>query len=240
MPRKVTFAKLIKAGRRVAVCDQISEPQPGARLSIAKSRKLSAPGTVSELDCSKRSAPIISARSMPMASVRFRLRRSQHRRIPSHSIAGSSNRCSTNSRAFRRRNYWSARSKKRRSAKLTRARLRQLRVSARTGNLHLVRTFQGQVAGRLRLRANAGGSRAAGAIVHYLKHQLRRKIDHLTSLRCDAPAIMSCSMPPHKPTSSWSNRAARATRVCCACLIGPSRPWAHANCAPGFCSRCAI
>jgi DNA mismatch repair protein MutS len=29
---------------------------------------------------------------------------------------------------------------------------------------------------------------AAGAIVHYLKHQLRRKIDHLRSLRCDAPA----------------------------------------------------
>src|SRR5262245_24528831 len=29
---------------------------------------------------------------------------------------------------------------------------------------------------------------AAGAIVHYLKHQLRRKIDHLTSLRCHAPA----------------------------------------------------
>ena len=29
---------------------------------------------------------------------------------------------------------------------------------------------------------------AAGAIVHYLKHQLRRKIDHLASLRCDAPS----------------------------------------------------
>ncbi|MGZ4985988.1 MAG: DNA mismatch repair protein MutS, partial [Chthoniobacterales bacterium] len=28
---------------------------------------------------------------------------------------------------------------------------------------------------------------AAGAIVHYLKHQLRRKIDHLTALRCDLP-----------------------------------------------------
>src|SRR4029077_5178873 len=26
---------------------------------------------------------------------------------------------------------------------------------------------------------------AAGAIVHYLKHQLGRKIDHLRSLRCD-------------------------------------------------------
>src|SRR4030081_1013091 len=29
---------------------------------------------------------------------------------------------------------------------------------------------------------------AAGAIVHYLKHQLRRKIDHLASLRCDVAA----------------------------------------------------
>src|SRR5437763_4850272 len=29
---------------------------------------------------------------------------------------------------------------------------------------------------------------AAGAIVHYLNHQLRRKVDHLTALRCDAPA----------------------------------------------------
>jgi len=57
---------------------------------------------------------------------------------------------------------------------------------------------------------------AAGAIVHYLKHQLRRKIDHLTSLRCDAMRrrLTSCSTPPHKPTLSWSNRAARATRVC--------------------------
>jgi DNA mismatch repair protein MutS len=27
---------------------------------------------------------------------------------------------------------------------------------------------------------------AAGAIIHYLKQQLRRKVDHLTSLRCDA------------------------------------------------------
>jgi DNA mismatch repair protein MutS len=29
---------------------------------------------------------------------------------------------------------------------------------------------------------------AAGAMVHYLKHQLRRKVEHLRSLRCDAPA----------------------------------------------------
>ena len=29
---------------------------------------------------------------------------------------------------------------------------------------------------------------AAGSIVHYLKHQLRRKVDHLISLRCEATA----------------------------------------------------
>ena len=42
------IAKLIKAGRRVAICDQTSEPQAGKIVS-ARSRRSSAPGTVSEL-----------------------------------------------------------------------------------------------------------------------------------------------------------------------------------------------
>jgi len=48
----------------------------------------------------------------------------------------------------------------------------------------------------LRADARGGAVAAAGAIVHYLKHQLRRKIDHLTSLRCDAPAdhvLLDCA-----------------------------------------------
>ena len=48
---------------------------------------------------------------------------------------------------------------------------------------------------------------AAGAIVHYLKHQLRRKIDHLTSLHCDAPALYVVLDAATRPTSSWLNRA---------------------------------
>jgi DNA mismatch repair protein MutS len=43
------IAKLIKAGRRVAICDQTSEPQPGKIVSREITQIISA-GTVSELD----------------------------------------------------------------------------------------------------------------------------------------------------------------------------------------------
>src|ERR1700737_2726639 len=42
-------AKLIKAGRRVAICDQMSEPQPGRIVSRDITQIISA-GTVSELN----------------------------------------------------------------------------------------------------------------------------------------------------------------------------------------------
>ncbi len=43
------IAKLIKAGRRVAICDQTSEPQPGKIVSRDITQIISA-GTISELD----------------------------------------------------------------------------------------------------------------------------------------------------------------------------------------------
>src|SRR3989442_2565447 len=42
------IAKLIKAGRRVAICDQTSEPQPG-RIVTRDITQIINPGTVSEL-----------------------------------------------------------------------------------------------------------------------------------------------------------------------------------------------
>ena len=81
---------------------------------------------------------------------------------------------------------------------------------------------------------------AAGAIVHYLKHQLRRKIDHLTSLRCDAPAHYVVLDAATQIILSWSNRAARGTPACSRCWIAPLPRWADANCAPGFYNRCVI
>src|SRR5919108_1743710 len=43
------IAKLIKAGRRVAICDQTSEPQPG-RIVSRDITQIISPGTVSDLD----------------------------------------------------------------------------------------------------------------------------------------------------------------------------------------------
>src|SRR5215210_7733803 len=50
------IAKLIKAGRRVAICDQTSEPQPGKIVTRDITQIISA-GTVSELDLLKANRP---------------------------------------------------------------------------------------------------------------------------------------------------------------------------------------
>src|ERR1700681_4439071 len=50
------IAKLIKAGRRVAICDQTSDPQPGKIVSREITQIISA-GTVSELDLLQSNRP---------------------------------------------------------------------------------------------------------------------------------------------------------------------------------------
>src|SRR6187399_3645756 len=50
------IAKLIKAGRRIAVCDQTSEPQPGKIVQREITQIITA-GTVSELDLLKANRP---------------------------------------------------------------------------------------------------------------------------------------------------------------------------------------
>src|ERR1700758_5269058 len=44
------IAKLIKAGRRVAICDQTSEPQPGKKIVDRDITQIISAGTVSDLD----------------------------------------------------------------------------------------------------------------------------------------------------------------------------------------------
>src|SRR5471032_3243763 len=44
------IAKLIKAGKRVAICDQTSEPQPGKKIVDREITQIISAGTVSELD----------------------------------------------------------------------------------------------------------------------------------------------------------------------------------------------
>ncbi len=181
------IAKLIKAGRRVAICDQTSEPQPGKIVSRDITQIISA-GTVSELDLleSKRAnylgAVYIDNNSFGFAYTdlttgEFRLTQVEDRQSLLDELA--------------------------------RVAPSELLVSAeQKGQLgeidHALEydtyAFLPEHAGftlceHFKVKSLDGfgcthmpqAIAAAGAIVHYLKHQLRRKIDHLSSLRCDAP-----------------------------------------------------
>src|SRR5256884_2038765 len=190
------IAKLIKAGRRVAICDQTSEPQPGKIVSRDITQIVSA-GTVSDLDLleSKRAnylgavyadGAIFGFAYADLSTGEFRLTQAQDRQSlldeltrvsPSELLVSDeqqqqfkeiSNALSYDSYAF----------------------LPEQAVFTLCEHFK-VKSLDGFGCWQM-----SQAVAAAGAIVHYLKYQLRRKIDHLTSLRCDAPAdyvLLDCA-----------------------------------------------
>ena len=75
------IAKLIQAGRRVAICDQTSEPQPGKIVTREITQIITA-GTVSEMDLLKANrANYLGAVYFHEGAVWLRLRRFEHGRI---------------------------------------------------------------------------------------------------------------------------------------------------------------
>src|SRR5438132_788811 len=182
------IAKLIKAGRRVAICDQTSEPQPGKIVSRDITQIISA-GTVSDFDLleAKRANYLGAVYAeggtfgfayADLSTGEFRLTQSRNRQglldelvrvSPSELLVSDE--------------------QKRQFADVdgvlgydTYAFLSEQAIFTLCEHFK-VKSLDGFGCGEMS-RAVA----AAGAIVHYLKHQLRRNIDHLTSLRCDAPA----------------------------------------------------
>ena len=182
------IAKLIKAGRRVAICDQTSEPQPGKIVSRDITQIVSA-GTVSDLDLleSKRAnylgaiyadGAVFGFAYADLSTGEFRLTQAQDRQSlldelarvsPSELLVSDEqqaqfkeipNALGYDSYAF----------------------LPEQAVFTLCEHFK-VKSLDGFGCGQM-----SQAVAAAGAIVHYLKYQLRRKIDHLTSLRCDAPA----------------------------------------------------
>jgi DNA mismatch repair protein MutS len=181
-------AKLIKAGRRVAICDQTSEPQPGKIVSRDITQIISA-GTVSDLDLleSKRAnylGAVYADRDLfgfayaDLSTGEFRLTQLQDRQAlldqlarvsPSELLVSDEQKrqfegvagvLGYDSYAFLPE-----------QAVFTLCEHFKVKSLDGFGCAHMPQAVA-----------------AAGAITHYLKHQLRRKIDHLTSLRCDAPA----------------------------------------------------
>src|SRR5258707_3537403 len=181
--------RLINAGRRVAVCDQMSEPQPGRKIVDREVTQIISAGTVSELSWldAKRAnylgAVYVDAGAFGFAYAdlstgEFRLTQAQDQQSLRDEIARVS------------------------PAEL----LISSEQKAQTGEIDhaleydsyaflpeqaiftLCEHFKVKSLDGFGCAQMPAAVAAAGAIVHYLKHQLRRKIDHLTSLRCDAPA----------------------------------------------------
>ncbi len=181
--------RLINAGRRVAVCDQMSEPQPGRKIVDRQVTQIISAGTVSELSwLDAKRANYLGAiyadgdafgfAYADLSTGEFRLTQAQDRQSLQDEIARVS------------------------PAEL----LISSEQKAQTGEIDhaleydsyaflpeqaiftLCEHFKVKSLDGFGCAQMPAAVAAAGAIVHYLKHQLRRKIDHLTSLHCDAPA----------------------------------------------------
>ncbi len=181
-------AKLIKAGRRVAICDQTSDPQPGRIVSRDITQIISA-GTISDLDLleSKRAnylgAVYVDGGKFGFAYAdlstgEFRLTQLQDRqalldelvRVSPSELLVSDEQKHDFDQVAGALGYDSY------------AFLPEQAVFTLCEHFK-VKSLDGFGCAQM-----PQAVAAAGAIVHYLKHQLRRKIDHFTSLRCDAPA----------------------------------------------------
>src|SRR5262245_2824410 len=182
------IAKLIKAGRRVAVCDQTSEPQPGKIVSRDITQIISA-GTVSELHLldAKRANYLGAVYAgeenfgfayADLTTGEFRLTQLQDRqalldelaRVAPSELLVSAEQKETLGQIDHAIDYDS------------------YAFLPEHARFTLCEHFQVKSLDGFGCAQMTQAVAAAGAIVHYLKHQLRRKIDHLTSLRCDAPA----------------------------------------------------
>jgi DNA mismatch repair protein MutS len=181
--------KLIEAGRRVAVCDQMSEPQPGRKIVDREVTQIITAGTVSELSwLDAKRANYLGAiyadgdafgfAYADLSTGEFRLvqaqdRQSLHDQIarvsPAELLISSEQKPQTGEidHALEYDSY---------------AFLPEQAIFTLCEHFK-VKSLDGFGCAQM-----PAAVAAAGAIVHYLKHQLRRKIDHLTSLRCDAPA----------------------------------------------------
>src|SRR5438876_10076067 len=182
------IAKLIKAGRRVAICDQTSEPQPGKIVSLDITQIISA-GTISELNLleSKR-ANYLGAIYVQngtygfayadLSTGEFRLTQVGDRQSLLNELARVSP-----------AELLVSEEQKEQFNELGQAiGCDSYTFLPEQASFTLCEHFKTKSLDGFGCAEMSAAIGAAGGIVHYLKHQLRRKIDHLRSLGCDPPA----------------------------------------------------
>src|SRR6266566_942870 len=181
--------RLINAGRRVAVCDQISEPQPGRKIVDREVTQIISAGTVSELSWldAKRAnylgAVYVDAGAFGFAYAdlstgEFRLTQAQDQQSLHDEIA----------RVSPAELLISSEQKKQIGEVDHALEYDSYAFLPEQAVFTLCEHFRVKSLDGFGCAQMPQAVAAAGAMVHYLKHQLRRKVDHLTSLRCDASA----------------------------------------------------
>src|SRR5437660_6950657 len=182
------IAKLIKAGRRVAICDQTSEPQPGKIVSRDITQIVSS-GTVSDLDLleAKRAnyvgaiyvdSGIFGFAYADLSTGEFRITQLENRQSLLDQLA----------RVSPAELLISSEQKEQIGEFDHALEYDSYAFLPEQAVFTLCEHFKVKSLDGFGCNQMPQAVAAAGAIVHYLKHQLRRKIDHLTSLRSDAPA----------------------------------------------------
>jgi len=181
------IAKLIKAGRRVAICDQTSEPQPGKIVSRDITQIISA-GTISELNLleSKRANylgaiyienGIYGFAYADLSTGEFRLTQLQDRQSLLNELA-----------RVAPAELLVSEEQKEQFRELEHAMgCDSYAFLPEQASFTLCEHFKTKSLDGFGCAQMPAAIAAAGGVVHYLKHHLRRQIDHLTSLRCDAP-----------------------------------------------------
>src|SRR5437899_7818613 len=180
------IAKLIKAGKRVAICDQTSEPQPG-RIVTRDITKIISAGTVSELGLLEaKRANYLGAIYEHDGTFGFAyadLTTGEFRLMQLRTQGGLADELARVAPA----------------EILVSEEQREIFASIEHALAHdsyaflpeqatftLCEHFKTKSLDGFGCAGMPAAIGAAGAIIHYLKHQLRRKIDHLSSLRCES------------------------------------------------------
>src|SRR6476659_73278 len=182
------IAKLIKAGKRVAICDQTSEPQPGRIVTRDITQIISA-GTVSELGLleAKRAnylAAIYEHESTTafgfayadLTTGEFRLMQLTSRAALADELA----------RIGPSEILMSEEQRDRFPAIEHVLAHDSYAFLPEQATFTLCEHFKTKSLDGFGCSEMPAAIGAAGAIVHYLKHHLRRKIDHLATLRCES------------------------------------------------------
>ena len=180
------ISKLIQAGRRVAICDQTSEPQPGKIVNREITQIITA-GTVSELDLLKSNRPnylgavyfqdgVFGFAYAELSTGEFRVTEAKNSSALLDDLARIS---PAEVLVSERQNAQFGEIE----GALAYDDFAFLSDHARFTLCEHFRVKSLDGFGCSEMPAAIG---AAGAIIHYLKQQLRRKVDHLAALRCDA------------------------------------------------------